>query len=570
MTGSRAMHPLVALMRRRLGEGACRRREFLRTVTLLGVGSGAAYAMAGSILGERMVDPAQAEPSGRPVKGGTLRCSMSVQEMTDPALFDWTEKSNVARQIVEYLTMTGPDNVTRPHLAESWDVSDDLRVWTLHLRRDVTWHNGDAFDVEDVLFNFRRWLDPKTGSSNQGLFIGLTEEYETGESDADGKPAMGRRMREGALERVDDYTLRLHFSQPVLSVPENLYSYPCAIVHRSFEETGADLSKNPLGTGAFTLVEFEVGRKAVLRRVPDIAYWGPEVHLDEIVYVDHGPASAAQLAAFASDQVDMTYDLDVSSLPMAESLPEGVIHETVTAQTACVRMRVDAEPFSDARVRRAIQACVDEEAYPRLIYRGRAAIGEHHHVAPIHPEYFALPRLARDPEKARALLAEAGHGDGLQLSVDCGNTNGPWQQQALEILKEQLAPAGIELVINMMPPEQYWEIWNKTPFGITSWAHRPLGTMTLSLGYRSGVAWNETGYANPAFDAALDEAEALVDPKERARVMEKVERILQEDAVIVQPIWLTKFFMASPRIKGLAAHPMQHHEFHGVWIDEAA
>jgi peptide/nickel transport system substrate-binding protein len=561
MTRRTPIHPQVERMQDALAGGRCDRREFLRTVTLLGVGSAAAYVMAGRILGEHLVDPALAQ-GGTPARGGTLRCSMPVQEMTDPALFDWTEKSNVARHIVEYLTITGPDNITRPMLAESWEASDDLKTWTLRLRQGVKWHNGDDFDVEDVIFNFERWLDPATGSSNQGLFLGLTEETEI-----DGKP--GRRMREGAIERVDDHTVRLHFGSAILSVPENLYNYPAAIVHRSFAETGADLSQNPLGTGPYTLAEFEVGSRAVLRRVPDFAYWGGEVYLDEIHYYDHGPASAAQLAAFASGQVDMIYEFDIASLGMAESISNSVIYEVQTSITSCVRMRVDQEPFTDRRVRQAILACVDAALYPELVYRGRALVGEHHHVAPIHPEYFELPKLTPDLERARELLKDAGHADGLDLAVDCGNTNGPWQQQVCEILKEQLAPADIRLTINLMPPNQYWEIWNSTPFGITGWTHRPLGTMTLSLGYRSGVPWNETGYANPEFDAALDEAEAILDPSERRVAMEKVERILQEDAVMVQPLWQPKFFIAAAKVRNLTAHPAQNHQFNQVWIEQA-
>ena len=124
--------------------------------------------------------------------------------MADPALFDWVEKSNQARHIVEYLTYTGPDNITRPYLAESWEPSDDLKTWTFRLRKGIKWNNGDDFTADDVVFNFKRWLDPKTGSSNIGLFSGLAEEFDTGEKDADGKPKMGQRERPGAVEKVDD------------------------------------------------------------------------------------------------------------------------------------------------------------------------------------------------------------------------------------------------------------------------------------------------------------------------------------------------------------------------------
>ena len=566
-------HPLVDLARRQLAEGKSDRRDFLRNVTLLGVSAGAAYAMAGEILGEALVAPARAA-EGDPVMGGVLRVSMSVQEMADPSVFSWTEMSNQARHIVEYLTYTGPDNVTRPYLAESWEPSDDLRAWTFRLRQGVKWSNGDDFTAEDVLFNLQRWLNPATGSSNIGLFAGLTEDYDTGQKNADGSPKMGQRERPGAVEKVDDHTIRLNFLKPVLSVPENLYNYPTAIVHRDFEKNGKDLSKSPVGTGPYELAEFAVGQKCILKkRAGD--YWGKDIadpymfgpiYLDEIHYYDHGAASTAQLAAFASGQVDAIYQFDIASYAMAESIPNSMIYEAKTAQTAGMRMKVTEKPFDDQRVRRAIQLCCDPAAYPTLIYQGRGLPGEHHHVAPIHPEYFALPSLQRDVAQAKKLLAEAGYANGLEISIDCGNTDGPWQQQVCELFQQQLAEAGIRLNINLMPEAQYWEIWDKTPFGITTWTHRPLGTMVLSLGFRSGVPWNESGFASKEFDAALDAAEALVDVEQRRAAMEKVEKILQDAAVTVQPVWPPKFFSASDKVQGMTAHPTQYHQYHRVWL----
>ena len=118
-----------------------------------------------------------------------------------------------------------------------------------------------------------------------------------------------------------------------------------------------------------------------------------------------------------------------------------------------------------------------------------------------------------------------------------------------------------------MPAEQYWEIWDKTPFGITSWLHRPLGTMALALGYRSGASWNETNYDNPQFDAALSAAEAEIDPVKRRRLMERVEGLLQGDAVMVQPAWTPRLSLASSRIHEMFAHPSLYHQFDKVWIE---
>src|SRR5262249_57767099 len=86
------------------------------------------------------------------------------------ATVSWGEMSKQARHILEYLTITGRDNITRPYLAEAWEASEDLQTWTLKLRRQVRWSNGDVFNADDVVYNITRWLDPRVGSSNLGPF----------------------------------------------------------------------------------------------------------------------------------------------------------------------------------------------------------------------------------------------------------------------------------------------------------------------------------------------------------------------------------------------------------------
>src|SRR5690606_7750073 len=186
-----------------------------------------------------------------------------------------------------------------------------------------------------------------------------------------------------------------------------------------------------------------------------------------------------------------------------------------TAQTLCCRMRVDAKPFDDERVRKAVTMAVDNEAIKPLVYPEGGDVGQNFHVAPVHPDYEALPPLKRDVEGAKKLLAEAGYPDGIEVTIDVGNTDGPWHQTVAEAMRDQLQEAGIRLNVNVIPASKYWEIWTQTPFGATAWTHRPLGTMVMSLGYRTGVPWNESGFASAEFDAALDEAEATLDAEER-------------------------------------------------------
>ncbi|MEM7025816.1 MAG: ABC transporter substrate-binding protein, partial [Pseudomonadota bacterium] len=348
-SGDRKVHPYIPKLVEQLEARQVDRREFLRTATLLGVSSAAAYGMAGRILGENLIDPAQAQ-SATPKKGGVFRVAMQVQKMDDPATYSWTQMSNQSRHTVEYLAITGPDNVTRPMLAESWEASDDLKTWTLHLRQGVMWHNGDTFTSEDVVFNLTRWLDPNLGSSNVGLstFAAMVEEK-------DGV----KTMIPGAIEAVDDHTVRLNLSRPVLSVPEDCYNYPTAIVHRSFKPP---LSDNMIGTGPYAMTELVVGERCILKRIEkttdgqDFKYWGGDVYLDEIHYYNFDADN--QLTAFASGDADTVYSFDVDQFALAEAL-DGEIVVATTAQTLCCRMQVSQAPFDNDKVRQAIIKATD-------------------------------------------------------------------------------------------------------------------------------------------------------------------------------------------------------------------
>lgn len=536
-----------------LETGKITRRDFLRQAALLGVAAGAAYAAANQLVGGALVESASA---ATPKPGGTLRVSMRMQQMTDPATFDWVEKSNVARFVVEHLTRTRSDNVTVPYLARKWEASDDLKTWVFHLRDDVTWSNGDRFTSADVAHTVNRWLDPATGSSNLGLFGAMVE------VGADGK----KRGIANAVEVIDDHTVKFNLKQATLAMPENFYNYPTAIVHRGFgKDYEADLSRNPVGTGPMTLADFAIGERAILKKARP--WWAGPFYLDEIHYFDHGEDTNAWVAALASQQVDMVYSVPNTAIDTLKRLPFVNIHEASTAQTAVMRFRITHKPFDDLRVRRAVAACMDHKDILDKAYKGLGQVAENHHVCPIHPDYAPLPPLKRDVDLAKKLLAEAGFGKGLTLEIANGDSEGPWMTDALAVFKNQLAPAGITLNINKMPTNQYWEVWDKAPWGYTAWTHRPLGTMVLGLGYRSGVPWNETAYNNPKFDAALDAAEGTLDVNERKKKMAVCEKILQDDAIIPQPFWRSIFKASNKRVKGFRPHPTRYHQFDTVWLE---
>ncbi len=282
--------------------------------------------------------------------------------------------------------------------------------------------------------------------------------------------------------------------------------------------------------------------------------WGPEAHLDEVQYLDLGDDPQAAMNALDSRQVDGIVQTDVLQLETLRAMEHVAIYEAATASTAVARMKTDQAPFDDARVRLAMKMAIDPQRVLEIAHSGLGLPAEHHHVCQIHPAYAALPPFPQDVGKAKALLAEAGYPEGLDLEIAC-RVSPSWELRAVEAMVSQWKTAGIRVTINNMPSASYWDVWDKVPFGFTEWIHRPLETMVLSLAYRSGVPWNESGYANPAFDALLTQAEGTVDVEERRTIVAQLEEIMQQDGPIVQPLWRSRFGAYDKRVKGFRMHP---------------
>jgi len=542
-------HPLLPTLKGQLAAREIDRREFLRYATLLGMAAPAAYAFVAKVTGRPLVAPVEAQ--GALPKGGTLRLAMRCQDLKSPHTYSWVESSNSARQVLDYLTVTGVDNITRPSLVEKWEPSPDLKTWTLRLRKTVKWHNGRQFTADDVVWNLKRVVDPKTGSSVLGLMKSfLLEDYETGEKDDKGNPKKSSRLWDaGAIQKVDDFTVRLNGKSAQLAVPEQLFHYPLLILDPA--ENG-EFKAGSNGTGAFTLTANEVGRKQVLKARKE-GYWGGGPYLDQLEFIDLGDDPAASVAALASKQVDGLYGADIVQLEALQKIPHIQMYQVVTAYTATARVQ-PIKPFDDKRVRQALRYAIDSNTVLQIAHRGLGQPGEHHHVSPVHPEYAKLPAPVRDVAKAKKLLADAGYPNGIDTEIVC-RPQPAWELLAVQTMVEQWKEAGIRVKINVMPSTQYWEVWTKVPFGFTTWAHRPLGIMSLALAYRSGGPWNESKYSNAEFDRLLGQAEGTLDVTARRETMARLEAILQDDGPIVQPVWRSIFTFHDKRVQGFRPHP---------------
>lgn len=549
------VHPYIPELKDLYRKRKISRREFMRNALGLGLSLAGAQAFLASCVPTPTPEATPVPPTPTPVpptpvsevkRGGILRSTYGwIPYMEDPAT-DGTGTGNVGRNIAETLTWIDDNNVPHPLLCERWEPSEDAKEWTLYLQQGVKFNNGKDFNADDVVWNFLHWLDPDVGSGMRAKLSMLTPD---------------------GVEKVDDYTVKLHLDRSFYGIPWLLYDYPSLIAPEGgWDDFYYGDAEHAVGTGPFLMKEFIPDERMELVRRED--YWQngvdgkPLPYLDEVRVVVGGDA-AAKLAALAGDELDLVDTVSegiVEELEEREDILVGLIDNPWSSP---VSMRADVSPFDDPRVRNAIKWCQDRERMRELCMpRGRLAWD--HWVHPHHEGWCPDTDEDRpqDIEKAKALLAEAGYPDGFETEIVTPTT--PAHRPAYaQALKEMAAPAGIKINVNVMPDTPFWDQWGEWPFSISGWSGRPLATDNMGLGLRCGAAWNEFHYCNEEFDRLLDEVEAAVDVEKRRQLLCQVQRMMQEDGPLAVAFWNIDYYAYRQRVHGYIYSAMQYGP---VWL----
>ncbi len=440
----------------------------------------------------------------------------------------------VYANVFEGLTRFAPDGSVIPGLAESWDISEDGLTYTFHLHNGVTFHDGTTFTAEDAVFSLDRARSEGSTNAQPGLFADIA-----------------------SVEAADDTTLVVTLAQPNGSFLFNMAWGDAVMVAPESAETNAT---NPVGTGPFTFDEWVQGDRVELSRNPD--YWGDPVALDHATFRFISDPNAAFAAMMAGD-VDAFPNFPApETLAQFEADPRFTVIVGSTEGETILSTNNQAEYLSDIRVREAIAHAINrQDIIDGAMFGYGTPIGTH--FAPHNPDYVDLTDLsAYDPDRSRALLAEAG-AEGITLRLMLPPPS--YARRGGEIVAAQLRDVGLNVEVTNLEWAQWLEqVFRGHDFDLTIVSHTE--PMDIGIYARDDYYFQ---YHNPDFNAVMDELTATTDPAARSDLLHQAQRIIAEDYVNGYLFQLAKTGVANANIAGLWENaPTQANDLTAVhWTD---
>lgn len=441
----------------------------------------------------------------------------------------------VYANIFEGLTRFDSSGAVIPALAQSWEISEDGLEYTFKLHENVSFHDGTSFDAEDVKFSLDRARAEDSVNAQKALFADIA-----------------------SVEVMDAATVKVTLSKPNGNFLFNMAWGDAVIVAPESAENNAT---NPVGTGPFTFVDWVQGDHVEIAKNAD--YWGEMAKLEKAEFKFIGDSTAA-FAAMMAEDVDTFPNFPApETLAQFEADPRFTVIVGSTEGETILSTNNLQPPFDNVKVRQALAHAIDRQAIiDGAMFGYGTPIGTH--FAPHNPAYLDLTGMsAYDPEKSKALLAEAGFPDGFSATLKLPPP--PYARRGGEIIAAQLREVGIDLEISNLEWAQWLEqVFNGKDFDLTIVSHTE--PMDIGIYARDDYYFQ---YQDEAFKQIMADLNDTTDPAVRTELMQAAQRNISENYVNGYLFQLGKTGVANAKIVGLWENsPTQANDLTAVyWQD---
>lgn len=434
------------------------------------------------------------------------------KQSMDPAALISSDNAYHVRAVYEPLVDRTNALEPVPVLAESWESNADATEWTFHLRHGVKFHDGKEFGAADVVYSYRRLLDPAISPGGYSTLAFLTPD---------------------GITAVDKYTVKFRVKSPVMELPLLIATKYALMVPDGAKKE--DLRVKGDGTGPFMQETFTInGPVRILKRNPN--YWRAGLPKADCLEITTSLEATSRLTALMSGSVDLSLAVDPASLATLKNNPAVTLVPTAGATSLYLAVWTDTPPFDDPRVRQAMKLVMDRQAILNTVLLGYGEIGGDTPVPSSSSTGLKDAPKAADIDKAKALLAEAGHPSGIDFDLYTSDSY-PGMLLLAQVYAQMAAPAGIRVNVITAPSEGYWDtIWLKKPAVISYTAARPPAeALTLSLSSKS--EWNETHWKRKDFDDLVAKAGQTADAAERVKLYQQAERLVADEGGMILPVF---------------------------------
>ena len=454
--------------------------------------------------------PAAAQPSPLPKKDLVFVEGTDLTVL-DPMMVTDTPTYGACLMVYDGLVTWDKDMKIVPVLATKWEISEDKKTWTFHLRPNVKFSNGVPFTSKSVQFTLERLLDQATGSPHRALFTVLER-----------------------VETPDDLTAKIVTSVPFPDLLVNLAGTSFLMYEPDHTKKFSvkEYGRNPVGTGPFMLKEWISGDRVVF--VPNPYYWGPPPKVSSIIYKPV-PEGAARAAMLRTGEADIVVKIPPEEIKNLESDPNVNVLKLDSMYQVSYELNVTKEdpPLNKKLVRQALNHAVDKEAIVKNILMGLGAPM----VSPFGPgiQYRAtFEPYKYDPERAKKLLADAGYPNGFKLTLWTPSGRYLKDKEVSEAVQSYLRAVGVQAEV---------KVWEWSPY-VTAIRQDPareamlLGRATPGADYtatrlfsKGAIGqYNVTGFWHEKIEELLPKARASFDDKERTELYREIQRIVWDEA----------------------------------------